>query len=140
MDLQIAIRAATVEDLAAIARIQGTAPEASQWAPASYLENGCLVAENNGNVLGFLATRQTAPDEREVLNLAVEASARRQGIARALLETAIKQGIGAVFLEVRASNSAALALYRAAGFRVVGERKRYYHDPQENGIVMKFDS
>ena len=42
-----------------------------------------------------------------------------------------------VFLEVRASNADAISLYRHYGFREVGVRKRFYHDPAEDAIVMK---
>jgi ribosomal-protein-alanine acetyltransferase len=138
MDIPLTIRTASPEDRAAIAQIQNASPQASQWEPSS--GNHCMVALKGTNVLGFLVTRQTAQDEHEILNLAVDPSARRQGVARALLSNFLERAKGAAFLEVRASNSAALALYRAAGFTMAGERKGYYHNPQENGIVMKFVS
>jgi len=133
------VRAATAEDLAAIAAIQALSPETSQWDPASYLSFDCLVAADHC-VLGFLVTRQTAPGEREILNLAVDPSARRQGVARALLQAELERPKNQWFLEVRESNFRAIKLYESAGFRVSGRRGSYYRDPAEPAIVMKFDS
>jgi ribosomal protein S18 acetylase RimI-like enzyme len=133
------VRAATAEDLAAITAIQALSPEASQWDPASYLGYECLVATDT-RMLGFLVTRQTTPGEREILNLAVDPSARRRGVARALLQVELGRGKNQWFLEVRESNFRAIKLYESAGFRVAGRRESYYRNPPEPGIVMKFDS
>ena len=133
------VRAAMLEDLAAIAEIQARSPEASQWDPASYLTYECLVAADP-HVVGFLVARQTAPGEREILNLAVDPTQRRRGVARALLQEELRHEKTQWFLEVRASNSGAIGLYQDAGFRVAGRREAYYRDPPEPGIVMKFDS
>jgi ribosomal-protein-alanine N-acetyltransferase len=71
------------------------------------------------------------------LNLAVDPPARRKGVALRLLEHALKGQQGLYFLEVRESNTAAIALYESIGFQRVGVRKNYYSDPQEEGIVMR---
>ncbi len=134
------VRAATPDDLAAIAAIQEASPEASQWEPASYLDHECSVAANAGRVLGFLVVRQVAADEREILNLAVDPAERRRGVARKLLETELWRPKMQWFLEVRASNSSAIKLYESTGFREAGRRESYYRNPDEPGIVMKFDS
>lgn len=134
------VRGATVDDLAAIAAIQEASPEASQWDPASYLDHECSVATGGRRVLGFLVVRQIAPDEREILNLAVEPAERRRGVARKLLETELRRPKNQWFLEVRASNSSAIKLYESAGFRTAGRRESYYSNPSESGIVMKYDS
>ena len=133
------VRAATPEDLADIAEIQALSPEAAHWDPASYLDYDCTVAIET-RVLGFLVTRQTAPGEREILNLAVDPSERRRGVARALLAAELRREKNQWFLEVRASNQRALELYQGAGFRVTGRRESYYSNPSEQGIVMQFDS
>jgi ribosomal-protein-alanine N-acetyltransferase len=134
------VRAATADDLAAISAIQEASPEASQWDPASYLNYECSVATSGERVVGFLVVRQIAPDEREILNLAVDTSERRRGVARKLLETKLQRVKCQWFLEVRASNSSAIKLYESAGFREAGRRESYYRNPVEAGIVMKFDS
>ena len=134
------VRAATADDLAAIAAIQEASPEASQWDPASYLDYGCSVATGGGRVLGFLVVRQVAEDEREILNLAVDPAERRRGVARELLATELQRAKMQWFLEVRTSNSSAIKLYESTGFRTAGQRQSYYSNPLETGIVMKFDS
>ena len=78
---------------------------------------------------GFLIVRSAA-GEAEVLTLAVDPSARRLGLARALLAAAIavlrQAGAKLLFLEVDEGNEAASNLYRSLGAVVVGRRKRYY--------------
>ncbi len=103
------VRAATVEDVAAIGAIQALSLEASQWEPESYLGYDCMVAIDT-RVVGFLVTRQIAPGEREILNLAVDPSHRRQGVARMLLEAETRRGKNQWFLEVRESNLGANGL------------------------------
>lgn len=125
------IRPASPEDLAAIAEIQAASPEASQWSPAEYLNYNCLVTDG-----GFLVTRQTAPGESEVLNLAIAPAARRTGIAKGLLSHALSASPGDWFLEVRASNLAAIHLYETLGFRASGTRPAYYSGSPEAAIVM----
>jgi [ribosomal protein S18]-alanine N-acetyltransferase len=134
------VRGATAGDMAAIAAIQEASPEASQWDPASYLDYECSVAMSDGRMLGFLVVRQTATDEREILNLAVDPAERRRGVARKLLENELQRAKMQWFLEVRGSNSSAIKLYESTGFRKAGRRESYYTNPDEPGIVMKFDS
>lgn len=139
------IRDADAGDVSAIAAIQAASPEAAQWDPASYLDHDCRVATRptdgaGGLVIGFLAVRQTTPGENEILNLAVDPAVRRAGVARALLEDALARTKGTWFLEVRASNTAAIRLYESAGFERAGRRPNYYQGPAEEAIVMRFFS
>jgi [ribosomal protein S18]-alanine N-acetyltransferase len=134
------IRAGTRDDLPAIVAIQAASHEASQWDPARYLEQDFSIGCINGRVIGFLVARQVAPGEREILNLAVDPAKRRAGVARRLLARELSAASGAWFLEVRASNAAAIQLYESAGFSYVGLRKAYYHGPAEDAIVMRFFS
>lgn len=130
------IRKAKPSDLEPIARIQSTAREAPQWNVEDYLAYDCAVAGQGGAVQGFLAARDLA-GEREILNLAVDPSVRRCGIARALLQQELENAATAWFLEVRVSNSAARALYRSLGFEDAGTRRGYYDEPREDAIVMR---
>jgi ribosomal-protein-alanine N-acetyltransferase len=127
-------------DLPAIAAIQQASPEAAQWPPADYLAYDCLVAICNETIAGFLVTRATAPGEYEILNIAVAPEWRRQGVAKYLISDCIMPVDGTVYLEVRASNQAALNLYKSFGFLEVASRHGYYSDPPETAIVMKFHS
>lgn len=81
-------------------------------------------------------------DEMHLLNLAVHPRHRRRGIARALLtaglEQARAQGAAMVWLEVRPSNNAALALYHSFGFEEIGIRPGYYTDNGEDALILAF--
>jgi len=72
-------------------------------------------------------------DEAELLTLAVDPDAQRQGIGRACLAAfeheALARGAINLHLEVAATNTAALALYRSAGWEAAGCRKAYYKGP-----------
>ncbi|MGH9664236.1 MAG: ribosomal protein S18-alanine N-acetyltransferase [Bryobacteraceae bacterium] len=134
------IRSAVVGDLPAITQVQRASPEAAQWPTDSYLAHDCRVAVEEGRVAGFLVSRQTAPGEREILNLAVAPDFRGRGVGLQLVRQELASSSGEWFLEVRQSNQAARNLYRRAGFQQVGIRQDYYHDPAEPAILMSFFS
>lgn len=134
------IRPITEADLPAVAAIQGTASEASQWKPADYLYYPCHVAVVDGEIAGFLISREISLGEREILNLGVHPRWRRRGIAHQLLQAELVRWPGVHFLEVRESNAAARALYGKLGFEEAGVRPGYYDDPPESGIVMRIRS
>lgn len=79
--------------------------------------------------VGFITVRRAA-DEGEVLTMAVHPRHRRAGVGRLLLDHALdhfrQAQVVDVFLEVDPLNTAAISLYRGAGFEVVGERPDYY--------------
>jgi ribosomal-protein-alanine N-acetyltransferase len=137
---EISLRPARLADLAAIDAIQAASPEAVHWNPADYLKHDCRVCELNSCVAGFLVSREVAPGESEILNIAVDPAERRTGIARRLLTDALARVKGTWFLEVRASNAAAIRLYESAGFTRAGDRPNYYYAPPEDAIVMRFFS
>jgi ribosomal-protein-alanine N-acetyltransferase len=101
-----------------------------------------LVAEANGAVAGYVVGRYAA-DEAEILDLAVREDLRRRGVAKALVgavaERAGRLGLSRVYLEVRESNVAALGLYQSSGFKPVGRRRTYYHDPTEDALLLALD-
>jgi ribosomal-protein-alanine N-acetyltransferase len=135
-----AIRPGEAADLGAVAAIQSASHEAVRWNVADYLDCDFRVAVSGEQVVGFLVARTVGEGERELLNLAVASECRHQGVGRMLLENFLRDAGGAVFLEVRESNSAARNIYKSIGFREVGTRQKYYHDPLEAAIVMKFHS
>jgi len=124
-------RSMTPGDRDAVAAIQQLSPSASQWDP---LEYSTTVWEEEGRVVAFLTVRQVAPDEREILNLAVHPAFRRRGIARRLVAA---QPPSVWFLEVRESNQPARKFYNSLGFQEITRRKQYYADPTEDAIVMR---
>src|SRR6185437_4240371 len=93
----------------------------------------CLVAaavdESGGVPAGLLIARKAA-DEAELLTLGVIPACRGQGLARALMRSAIDalrtSGASQLFLEVEDGNQAALRLYNSLGAVRVGQRKGYY--------------
>jgi ribosomal-protein-alanine N-acetyltransferase len=96
-------------------------------------------AANTEKVTGFIAARLIA-GEVHINNVAVRHRHRRGGIGSALLqavlERAAKNGSETAFLEVRAGNAPAQALYRRCGFKVTGRRANYYSEPLEDALVM----
>ena len=139
-------------DVAAVYSIQLMCPDAAQWRKEDYLQlahdplGRILVAESEDvpqpQVVGFAAFH-SVEHEAELRNIAVNPSDQRRGIARALLAAGIggmqEAGVHKIFLEVRASNQPALALYSAAGFRVTGTRRGYYQNPSDDAQVMVCD-
>jgi len=79
-------------------------------------------------------------DELHINTLAVAPDSRRQGLATTLLEhvlaEAARAGATKATLEVRASNTAALALYERLGFHVAARRPNYYTRPDEDGLIL----
>ena len=104
----------------------------------------CHVDEADGEIRGY-AILMPAVDEAELLNIGVAATHQRQGLGRAMLlemfDMARAKNMKRVFLEVRSSNVAAIALYRSAGFGQIGLRRGYYRDANgsEDAIVMACD-
>ncbi len=86
-----------------------------------------------------------AVGEAHLLNLSVSASRQRLGIGSALLREALRvareKTAQHLFLEVRPSNAAGLALYDAFGFRRIAERRGYYpaHAGREDALVLTID-
>lgn len=87
------------------------------------------LAVSNGEALSFALVRRIL-DEAELLLIAVRPNWRGRGVAAELMRNtfATSAGLGAVamFLEVRAGNTAAVRLYKRLGFSPIGERRGYY--------------
>ena len=98
-----------------------------------------IVAEDGeGNVIGY-AGLHVVLDEGYIDNIAVEEAARRHGVASALLDVYCRFGeinLAFLTLEVRKSNTAAIALYEKHGFQQVGLRPGFYQKPREDAVIM----
>lgn len=93
----------------------------------------CRVCEELDRVLGYCIVAMGV-GEAHILNISVHPEEQNQGIGRKMLEHSIESARGraeTIFLEVRPSNTAAIALYKNIGFNEIGIRKGYY--PAENG-------
>jgi ribosomal-protein-alanine acetyltransferase len=149
------LRNLLARDLQALLLIQAACPEAAQW-PASawqsFLPDEPVLydstsvprflawgAEAHENLLGFIVS-SFAADEMEILNLAIAPALRRTGLGSQLLGAAFTEarrvGIARAFLEVRASNTGAIAFYSHHGFSTSLRRPNYYHNPLEDALIL----
>jgi ribosomal-protein-alanine acetyltransferase len=98
-----------------------------------------FVCELDHELVGVLQWRHLA-EEAEILDLAVCPIHRRRGHASFLLQKFLQQAAASsfrkLFLEVRESNSPAIALYRKFGFQITGRRPNYYRRPDESALLM----
>lgn len=99
-----------------------------------------LVALLGGQIAGYLLATSVWEDG-QLNSLAVAQAVRRHGVGdallRAMLDEMRRRDTRHVTLEVRESNGAAQALYRRNGFAAVGIRKKFYHNPTEDALLMK---
>jgi len=102
----------------------------------------CWVVECAGEMAGYTVV-MVAAGEAHLLNLSVSAPWQRRGVGRELLNFVLKlardYGARTIFLEVRPSNAAAVALYASAGFSEIALRRSYYPagDAREDAVVMQ---
>ncbi len=102
----------------------------------------CRVACVDDEVIAY-GVMSIGAGEAHILNLCVDAHFRCRGVGRQLLryllERARAAGMGAAFLEVRPSNTAAIRLYQSLGFEQVGIRRGYYQavGGREDAAVLK---
>lgn len=96
--------------------------------------------EPEGGLLALCVVARAA-DEVEIHDVEVHPAARRRGLARRLLERALaeaaQEGARVAWLEVRAGNLGAQALYAGLGFIESGRRAAYYRDPDEDALVLR---
>lgn len=100
------------------------------------------VREAEGEVIGYYAL-MVAAGEAHLLNLTIAPSWRRHGLGRELLDHCLQRTCDyraeGLFLEVRASNHAAIGLYRSSGFVDLAVRRGYYpaRAGREDALIMK---
>ena len=140
-----ALRAMRADDLENIARIETLAYE-FPWTEGIFrdcLRVGycCVVLEGAGELHGY-GVMSMAAGEAHLLNLCVHPDHQRCGLGSDLLRTFLATARAAdckrIFLEVRKTNHAALALYNRAGFKIAGLRRNYYRavNGREDAIVL----
>lgn len=102
---------------------------------------GCFVQQQGREILGYLVV-SCAAGEGTILNICVDPDWRRHGIASHLIAVAVERAevmqAENLFLEVRPSNTAAIALYERHGFHEVGRRPDYYPaaSGREDALIM----
>jgi ribosomal-protein-alanine N-acetyltransferase len=138
----VEIRRLTYADLPQVVAIERRA-FTTPWSLAMFVlelskpSGVCLAAVVETELAGYIVCSRY-DTVWHVMNVAVDPDRRRRGIAIALIG-ALLERIGddaQVTLEVRRSNTGALALYERFGFRSAGVRPRYYADNGEDAVIM----
>lgn len=147
------VEAATRDDLEALLDLERRS-YSHPWTRANF--EGELAAAERGQLLvlrepgarsdaergirGFCAL-QIFAGEMHLMNLAIVPEWRKRGLGRFLLRLAkdlgARRGAREAWLEVRAGNLPALALYRSLGFAEVGRRPGYYTRPKEDALLLR---
>lgn len=101
---------------------------------------GFVILETDGTVSAY-AGMNYAAGEGSITDVACHPDYRRGGRAAAalaaLIDFAAKADLESIYLEVRPSNTPAIALYERHGFVTVGCRKRFYREPVEDALIMR---
>jgi ribosomal-protein-alanine N-acetyltransferase len=150
----LSIRPMTEGDLDAVLALERQSDAAPHWNRDVYrllieIDNGsdlkriAMVAEVDAEVAGFAVIRLVGGSDAadtELESIVVSAPWRGRGLGMSLLtevcRRAKEQGASQLDLEVRASNTAAIGFYLRAAFRETGTRRGYYHDPDEDAVLM----
>lgn len=114
------------------------------WGSQSYLTE---LERPNSDVWGYVSETQLVAfgilwrvlEEAHLISLLVHPDHRRRGLGKGLvnrlLTVAQQQGSEWATLEVRSRNVAAQALYESCGFSLLGKRKHYYQDPEDDALI-----
>ncbi len=117
------------------------------WTTGNFIDSldsgyTCMVAELDGALVGYVVLMPSV-DEAHLLTIGIASEHQRKGLGEEILSRmmamAHDSGINRIILEVRPSNTPALALYRKCGFQQIGLRRGYYpadNDTREDAIVM----
>ncbi|WP_031161039.1 ribosomal protein S18-alanine N-acetyltransferase [Streptosporangium roseum] len=147
--MTVVLRQMTFDDLPAVMKIERETFPRDAWSEGmlrAELDDQprtrhYVVALVGDEIIGY-AGLFAAGDQADVQTIAVAADRRRAGVGAAmlseLLAEAVRRGAHAVFLEVRADNPDAEAMYDRFGFKRIGLRRRYYEDGTD-AITMKKD-
>ena len=140
----ISFREMKPEDADAVEEVE-KASFAMPWSRKSFWEEAAnertyyLLALDDEKVIGYAGT-WILDDEAQITNVAVAPAYRGKKVGAGLMENLIgeakKRGATRMTLEVRPSNTAALALYEKFGFKDCGRRPHYYLDNGEDAVIM----
>ena len=142
-------REMTQADIEAVQAIE-QAVQPFPWSLANFsdaLNSGylCRVEESDRKEIHGYAILMPIAGEAELLTIGIAAQQQRKGLGRKMLEEMLglaqRRNLVRVFLEVRQSNVAALALYRSAGFSETGLRRAYYRNALgcEDAVTMALE-
>jgi ribosomal-protein-alanine N-acetyltransferase len=146
----VTIRRATGDDLAAIMTLERTSFPTDAWSEAMMREELAsphgwyIVDDEAGRLVGYAGLRAVSgARDADIQTIAIAEVSRGRGRGRSLLQAllneALRRGVSDVFLEVRADNPVAQALYVSEGFAEIGRKPRYYQPDDVDAVVMKLD-
>ncbi len=148
--MKIRIRPLSQEDISQLVAIE-LQSYAAPWSEAAFRSelyfrgyNHARVAlsEDTGEIVGYCFFWILEGDEVHINNIAVHPNYRRRGIAQQLMEECIKLGrkynTHSLTLEVRKSNRPARAFYKKMGFVEKGCRLRFYTEPVEDAMILRY--
>ncbi len=144
-EAQVSIRAMRHEDLPMVSDIERRSYD-FPWSHGVFRDcllagYQCIVLERDGDVAGY-GILSVAAGEAHILNLCVEPAYRSHGYGERLLDEMLFRArtaeVREILLEVRPSNTHAIALYKKKGFHQVAERPAYYqaHEGREDACVL----
>ena len=147
--MTVIIRKMKVEDVPSVTeidRISFTMPwpeHAFRYEVTDNRVARCFVAQAENDQIVAAIVSWLILDELHIATIATHPDFRRQGIAASLLAESFREaaaaGVHRAFLEVRAGNDAAQAMYRKFGFKNSGRRPKYYKDNGEDAILMTLE-
>ncbi|HME49752.1 ribosomal protein S18-alanine N-acetyltransferase [Mycobacterium sp.] len=148
--MSLTIDALTRGDVARCAELEAELFDGDDpWPASAFLHelgarhNHYVAARADDSLVGYAGIARLGllpPHEYEVHTIGVDPTYQGQGIGRQLLDALLEFARGgAVYLEVRTDNAAAISLYRRAGFVEVGLRKRYYRLSGADAYTMRRD-
>lgn len=144
------LRAAAPGDLTAIMALERASFPTDAWSEAMMRaelaspHGWYVVDEEAGRLVGYAGLRAVkSARDADIQTIAIAEASRGRGrgraLLRALLGEAARRGVADVFLEVRADNPVAQALYASEGFLEIGRKARYYQPDDVDAVVMKLD-
>ena len=140
------LRAWEEKDLPILAEMEGRCFPCDAWSQGMLSEvlkapyQWSVLAEEEGKIYGY-ACLFSLFETAELLNIAVDTAYRGRGIGEMLLtavhEQAKRLGAERILLEVRVSNTPAIALYKKHGYEKIAVRKNYYGNGEDADIMEK---
>jgi ribosomal-protein-alanine N-acetyltransferase len=141
-DTKIEIRRLVFADLPSVIAIERRAFP-TPWSLAMFVlelskpEGICLAARRNDQMVGYIICSRF-DQVWHIMNVSVDPELQRRGIATSMIDEVLGRvgPEGQITLEVRPTNSGAIALYEKFGFLAAGRRPRYYQDNGEDALIM----
>lgn len=143
-ELEVSVRLMTERDISSVMKIEREA-FSDPWSASAFEQQlreagwGAIVAETDGKVIGY-ACYYILDAESHLTNIAVASDYQRKSVAKRLLENILRvvtdQRCEFLLLEVRPSNTPAVAFYERYGFKLLYRRPHYYRKPLEDALVM----